>query len=1201
MNSLHHLGVAVSDIGSAVEEAKNYFQVAEVGHVVYDPLQKVTLCLITLQDGTRIELVSGEIVNNFLKETHQLFHHCYEVENIHRSIERLTQNGAKIILPPKPAILFDNRNVCFLSTPFGIIELLEKEVPPLESIYLIGNQTLDPLLQCIKTYAKEIQFSLVISNAPYNQLLVECADPDSNLRQHEGVVFALLGFEDVLHYSNREDLLDQYIQELVTTLEHAVFKAKQFFLIIMPYEQSQVDKYKHSILALQTMRSQQRITLIDLTQYCAYEYQSIIDTKANEIAHIPYKQLFYTWLSDHILRRLHSKMRRPYKLIAVDCDNTLWSGVCAEDTVDNLVVRESHVLLQKKLVELSQQGVLIALLSKNTTEDVWRVFDTHSKMILQKDHILACEINWEPKSKSILKLCEHYQIATTSVVFIDDNLAEIVSVRQALPEVLAIQFSEQNASAITNSWQFDKFENTKEDDIRRDFYIAESQRSLIKESSNDFRNFVHSLQLEIKYHPITPSSYARIEQMLMRVTQFNTSNLTFDGLSSELLEQDSSTLISVIDRFGDYGEVGLILSTKKDNALRISSILLSCRVLGRGVEEKLAEKILCYARTHQMAEVHIQYQESQRNKPAKQFIDYCNPRSEYKAHGAIWYVYDVNSFQYIRKSSETIPVRHVDAKQEILNQIVLNVVNHKSCVQYPVMDDTANFELQLLKKVSELCNVPLQDLSANFVQLGGDSIKATYLASWLSEQFQLNVDMLDILKSPSLSDITHEIVFSGKNTIPVIDKSIAPALSTQKWLYLIDQLKGGSWFYNMPFIFRIDGALDKELFIKSLKSLVNKHVAFHTEFFEETGELFMRRISPTLSLIEVVATNFTDEMILDLYAAETKNAFNLQKGPLIRFILMQRTEMEYFLITNKHHIISDGWSDQILFNDMQQAYGNQGELPIFEGLNLYDYSHWNTEQGKKYTDEELRQYIEYVGHTKGIQLPFLTQPNRVSDHSGQYIGLSLSVSQSKSITHLSKVMHVTPYIVFLLLFHKALQDVTRQDRHHILTPINGRIHPESISMIGCFVNLLVVNLMVPTDYAWASAIQETVDTFEKAYQFSQIPFSDLIQSLSYNKENMESGAFQTMLSMQNTNIGCLTLPGLEVDFFCRGYPVARVALILELEFYRNTYVGGFYYNPSILSCDTIEDLKNRFIEQVDTIIHTQSRMTEPSLDGEAHV
>lgn len=838
---------------------------------------------------------------------------------------------------------------------------------------------------------------------------------------------------------------------------------------------------------------------------------------------------------------------------------------------------------QKKLVELSKQGVLIALLSKNIPEDVWRVFDTSSKMMLQREHVLAWEINWEPKSKNILRLCERYQIATTSVVFIDDNLAEITEVQQALPEVLAIQFSEQTASSITNSWQFDKFENTKEDGIRRDFYLAESQRTSVKESLNDFSSFVHSLKLEVSFHPIVSSSCARVEQILSRITQFNTANLVFDSIPVALFEQDSSSLISVTDRFGDYGEVGLILSTKKDNTLKVASILLSCRVLSRGVEEKLIDKIRAYAHEHQLSEIHIQYQESQRNKPAKQFIDCCNPHSDYEENGAKWYVYDVDSFQYTLKSNEHTPTRHIDPKQEVLNHIVLNVVNYKSLPQCLVIDDKDDFELQLLKKVSELCSIPLPKISANFVYLGGDSIKATYLASWLSERFKLNIDILDILKSTSLRDITPESSFADINPIPRVERLIAPTLPVQQWLYLIDQLKGGSWFYNMPFIFRICGPLDKRVLIKSLQSLVTKHVAFHTEFFEEAGTLFMRRISPYLSLIEFSATDFTDEMILDLYTAETKNAFNLQQGPLIRFVLIQRAETEYFLITNKHHIISDGWSDQILFNDIAQAYSQEGALSGFDSVDLYDYSDWNAVQEKQYTDEELKRYIEYIGCAGGIRLPFLTQPNRVSHHSGQYSGFILSESQTQSILHLSKVMNATPYIIFLLLFHRALQDITQQDRHHILTPINGRVRPESMSMIGCFVNLLVVNVMVSSDHEWAEAVQKTVRAFEKAYQFSLIPFSDLIQALSYNKADMESGAFQVMLSMQNTNIGCLALPGLEVEFFCRGYPAARVGLILELEFYGDTYLGGFYYNPSMLSCGTIERLHARFIEQINVM------------------
>ncbi len=125
--TFHHIGVACSNIETTLQKIRNLHpNILEISEILHDPLQEVDLCMVSLQDGLQLELVSGKPIQKFLDSKNSFYHICYEVEDITKSIAHFTANSSVLISPPKPAILFNNRHVCFLLTPYGIVELLEK-------------------------------------------------------------------------------------------------------------------------------------------------------------------------------------------------------------------------------------------------------------------------------------------------------------------------------------------------------------------------------------------------------------------------------------------------------------------------------------------------------------------------------------------------------------------------------------------------------------------------------------------------------------------------------------------------------------------------------------------------------------------------------------------------------------------------------------------------------------------------------------------------------------------------------------------------------------------------------------------------------------------------------------------------------------------------------------------------------------------
>ena len=123
----HHIGIATEDIDKMILNLKKYFDIKEISDIVYDSNQDANLCMITLEDNIKIELISGNVVSNILKKRQYLYHTCYTVKNIESTIKELINDGALLIRESKEAILFDNKKVAFLMWNLGLIELLESE------------------------------------------------------------------------------------------------------------------------------------------------------------------------------------------------------------------------------------------------------------------------------------------------------------------------------------------------------------------------------------------------------------------------------------------------------------------------------------------------------------------------------------------------------------------------------------------------------------------------------------------------------------------------------------------------------------------------------------------------------------------------------------------------------------------------------------------------------------------------------------------------------------------------------------------------------------------------------------------------------------------------------------------------------------------------------------------------------------------
>jgi FkbH-like protein len=336
-----------------------------------------------------------------------------------------------------------------------------------------------------------------------------------------------------------------------------------------------------------------------LQRYCGIERS--LDHRKWYLYRQPYSELFWNELGRHLAAILVRQRVAPKKCIIVDCDNTLWGGVIGEDGLSGIALGDDYPGsvfrdFQHQLLTLRSQGVMVALCSKNNEADVWEVFNRHDGMLLKRDHIVAHRINWQDKASNICSLSEELNIGLDSLVFVDDSSFEIAHIGKALPTVTCLQVPNDLAlfpHTISSCRLFDQEHISEEDRVRSVMIVQERDRKTLS-AAMDPKEFRRALELVVEIFECGPEHIGRVTQLINKTNQFNLTTRRKTAAEVEALCRDALwdvLAVRVSDRFGDYGLVGVIILRTAEQTIEIETLLMSCRVLGRGVEEAIFAKI----------------------------------------------------------------------------------------------------------------------------------------------------------------------------------------------------------------------------------------------------------------------------------------------------------------------------------------------------------------------------------------------------------------------------------------------------------------------------------------------------------------------------------------------------------------------------------------------------------------------------------
>ena len=337
-------------------------------------------------------------------------------------------------------------------------------------------------------------------------------------------------------------------------------------------------------------------------------------------------------LADSISEIVDRINNPPKKVLVLDCDNTLWGGVIGEDGLKGLVLGQdglgqAFIDFQKECLRLSNNGVLLALASKNNEEDVWDVFENHPSMILKRENILCAKINWNEKSSNLLEMSKELDLGIDSFVFWDDNPIERSKVQAVLPEVLTVEAPKhviEWPNLIRNLNCFSKFQITSEDLSKSSQYRVRAAFVSDSKHANDISSYLKSINLLPSKISLCDANLARAEQMCKKTNQFNlrTKRYTVSELESQNSDPNIDMfLIGLRDNYGDHGIVGLagLKLLTKDSCL-IDTFLMSCRVLGRHLEAWVLNEILMLARKRGAKNLFVDFIESGKNVIARDFL-----------------------------------------------------------------------------------------------------------------------------------------------------------------------------------------------------------------------------------------------------------------------------------------------------------------------------------------------------------------------------------------------------------------------------------------------------------------------------------------------------------------------------------------------------------------------------------------------------
>ncbi len=642
---------------------------------------------------------------------------------------------------------------------------------------------------------QELRLPLDVRFAPYSQVFQELLMPTSEFaRNASGINALLVRLEDFIRdQANIEEArkgIANIGKELIGALEQ--FSARHRGAIVLavlpPGPNVPADLAAGLVEISEDVRRHASrlpgVHLITEEQIDSVSGPDRYDAISDQLAHIPYSESHLASIALAIARRVHAARVPAAKVLVLDCDNTLWHGVVGEDGVDGIAVSESFGAVQDFAVVQQERGVLVCLASKNTETDVLQVFHQREDMRLQLSHVVSHRINWTSKAANLRSLASELNLGLDTFVFVDDNPLECAQMRSELPQVVTLQLPEEHdvPKFLKNLWILDKLNTTAEDLSRTQMYRENTARKALELLAPDIGQFLASLDLKIDISIPGDDEWPRIEQLTQRTNQFNftTRRRSALELKSKFANGAQILRVRVSDRFGDYGLVGVMIAERDGDALLVDTFLLSCRVLGRGVEHEMLRRLGALGSSLGLRTVSLCYVRTNRNVPARAFADsvvaeFCETiedgvlyripasRAVSVAHRPGHDPAEVmEALASEDKKAATAAPSKSFARSEIYSRFADLLVSGPAILEQmstrshrartltsPAIPPSSETEVKMLRLMEEVLEMDQLGIDDNYFSLGGTSLLSVKLFAEIERRFGKQLRLTAILDAPT--------------------------------------------------------------------------------------------------------------------------------------------------------------------------------------------------------------------------------------------------------------------------------------------------------------------------------------------------------------------------------------------------------------------------------------------------------------------
>ena len=512
-------------------------------------------------------------------------------------------------------------------------------------------------------------------------------------------------------------------------------------------------------------------------------------------------------------------------------------------------------------------------------------------------------------------------------------------------------------------------------------------------------------------------------------------------------------------------------------------------------------------------------------------------------------------------------------------------------------------------------------IDESFADLGGHSLLAIQIIARARDAFQAEISLRAIFEKPTIRGLAAVIEESVREGFGLLVPAIVPVprgaameLSfSQERLWFLDQLEPGSSFYNVPVGWRLQGRLDAGALELAVREVVRRHEVLRTTFTTVDGrpsQVVHAEVSIRLPISDfgALSPDEREDAVKQEALAEANRPFDLARGPLLRVKLLRLAAEDHVLLLTLHHIVSDAWTRGILNAEIGALYEGfreqrptkLPELPI----QYADYAHW---QRRWLDGEVLEKQLEYWrttldGAPRVLELPADRPRPPVSTHRGAHLGFTLPPELASGLVALSRREGATLFMTLLSAFSVLLHRYTAQTDILIGTPVANRAKAELESLIGFFINTLVLRAQMTDDLPFVELLARVREVAIGGYAHQDMPFESLVQQLSPDRDLGRTPLFQVLFQLQAAPIEAMTLPGLTLRPSYSEVTTSKFDLTLSLLQGPSGLRGIFEYSTDLFDRSTIE----RMVRHLQTLLqgivaNPDSRLFElPLLPADEH-